>query len=200
MKYVPWYYTEKSEESMSDNQFSLLNSGIQTHLKLLCQKTGLDASEENLNKLAEGWLKKENAFNSQMDEYHLQEVDEFARISEHACIVLTLSGSLLRIAELETPDQFARLIEYTSIGQRTDVPLTSRNLSSVLHSDIHLGEVIEFDQGPVKKTSPAYRIAVARSEDGSKNDALLEEVTKILSDEFLQINMDTLIIEKDDQE
>ena len=181
-----------------DSQFSLLNSNIQEHIRRICKKSNIDASEETLDALAGGWLKKESAFNSQMDEYHLQEVDTFERGTEYACIILTQSGSLIRIAELEEPDSQDRLVEYTSIGQRTDVPLTSRNLESKLRKDVHLGEPVYFDQGPVKQTSPVYRIAIANPDIQNKTDALLEEVTKILSDEFLQINMDTDIEQRND--
>jgi hypothetical protein len=58
-----------------------------------------------------------------------------------------------------------------------------------------VGGSAEFLLGPIKKSSPVYKIAVVREEMPlEEEEEFLSEVTQIMADDFVEINK-TLIIE-----
>ena len=105
---------------------------------------------------------------------------------------MTYSGSLLTIGPIADD---GRNVEYASVGLRTDVPESAEKEGSVISSDISVGGVVEFLVGPIKKSSPVYKIAVVKDEMPiEEEEELLSDVTQILMDDFVEVNK-TLIIE-----
>ena len=102
------------------------------------------------------------------------------------------SGSLLSIGPIGDD---GRKVEYASVGLRTDVPESAEKEGSVISSNILVGGQVDFLIGPIKKSSPVYKIAVVSEEmPMEEEEELLSDVTQVLMDEFIEVNK-TLIIE-----
>ena len=105
---------------------------------------------------------------------------------------MTYSGSLITVGPI---GDNGRKVEYTSVGLRTDVPESAEAEGSVISTDVSIGDSVEFLVGPIKKSSPVYKIAVVKEEMPlEEEEELLSDVTQILMDEFVEVNK-TLIIE-----
>ncbi|RKX95573.1 MAG: hypothetical protein DRP84_03840 [Spirochaetes bacterium] len=163
-----------------------ISEEVQNHLKQLASSVELPEGEDALDVLAKGWLEKEKLFMSKMEEENLEEVDTYSADEKQGGLILTYSGSLLRIGPM---GEDGRNVEYYSIGLRTDVPEKAEKSGSVLEKNITIGEPMNFSVGPITKSSPVYKIAVVKEEMGpEKEEELLSEVTQILSDGFTEIN------------
>ena len=172
--------------------FSQVSEEVQNHLKQLVGSVKLPEGEDALEVLAKGWLEKEESFSSQIDERNLEESESFSVEEPRGGLILTYSGSLLKIGPI---DGEGRNVEYSSIGLRTDVPESAEKSGSVISSDILQGKQVDFLVGPIKKSSPVYKIALVKEEMPiEEEEELLSDVTKVLMDEFIEVNK-TLIIE-----
>jgi hypothetical protein len=165
---------------------------VQNHLKQLVGSVNLPEGEDALEILAKGWLEKEESFMSQINERNLEEASDFSVEEPRGGLLMTYSGSLLTIGPI---GENGRKVEYVSVGLRTDVPETAEKEGSVISSDISVGGVVDFLVGPIKKSSPVYKIAVVRDEMPlEEEEELLSDVTQVLMDEFVEVNK-TLIID-----
>ncbi|MDA3938799.1 MAG: hypothetical protein PF693_05760 [Spirochaetia bacterium] len=175
-----------------DEYFSEVSEEVQNHLKQLVGSVNLPSGADALEVLAKAWLEKEKVFMSQIRERNLEEADEFSVEEPRGALLMTYSGSLLTLGPIS---EDGRKVEYASVGLRSDVPDSAEKDGSVLSSDVSVGGSAEFLLGPIKKSSPVYKIAVVREEMPlEEEEEFLSEVTQIMADDFVEINK-TLIIE-----
>jgi hypothetical protein len=175
-----------------EEYFAQVSEDVQNHLKQLVGSVNLPKGEDALEILAKGWLEKEEMFNSQIVNSNLEESDSFSVEEPRGGLIMTYSGSLLTIGPIVDD---GRKVEYASVGLRTDVPESAEKEGSVISMDILQGEQADFLVGPIKKSSPVYKIALVKEEMPlEEEEELLSEVTRVLADDFVEINK-TLIID-----
>jgi len=175
-----------------DHYFAKVSEEVQNHLKQLVGTVNLPEGEDALEILAKGWLEKEDSFNFQLTERNLEETHDFSVEEPRGGLLMTYSGSLISIGPI---GEDGRKVEYVSVGLRTDVPESAEKEGSVISADISVGGIVEFLVGPIKKSSPVYKIAVVKDEMPlEEEEELLSDVTQVLMDEFIEVNK-TLIIE-----
>jgi len=107
--------------------------------------------------IAQGWLEKLAAFERIVADRGLKEATVFPEDAPDGAIALTFSGSLVTIGPLS---RRGRRIAYASIGGRTDVPEIQVKDNARLDGDLGGYAPAKFIKGPVKQTSPLYKIAM----------------------------------------
>ena len=166
---------------------------ILNHLESVVTSFGLDNDEETMDRLKAGWLEKEEAFNKEMANMGMEEIESFATYDERGVLALTYSGSLISIGPLVDGD---RRVDYTSIGFRRDVPESLTKEGAQLAEDLALDKDVVFDGGPIQKTSPLYKIVACPENLSSDEQAdLIQQATTMVIDTFADINQDTLSLE-----
>ena len=175
------------------NNFSKVSEKVQNHLKQLSGTIQIsDSTADPLEALAEGWLEKDQIFNSQIEENEMELSDSFSASEIRGALIMTYSGSLIKLGPL---DENGRETEYTSIGFRTDVPEFLQQSDAQLSENAESDKPVRFKNGPIEKSSPVYRIALVKEEmDSEEANELLTQVTHQLTEEFVEINK-TLISE-----
>jgi hypothetical protein len=69
------------------------------------------------------------------------------------------------------------------------VPETAETDDTDLAGDVGIDESAMFTNGPIKKSSPIFKIAVIVEEmDEEEQEELLAEVTQMLTDDFIEVN------------
>jgi len=177
--------TNKQEYPMSGT-YELLETKIQEHLQMILQSSGMENNENSLETLASAWKEKENSFAKQISRMEMEETEEISTDENCGFMVLTYSGSLLGSGPLTDE---GRTVLYVSVGMRKDVPEKAEKEGSVLKGPIRKGEPVEFSFGPVKQSSPVYRMAritdkVALEDQSDK----ISEATLIIAEEFIDVN------------
>ena len=163
---------------------------VREHVRLLAEPAGLKDVENAEELLAQGWLEKQQAFEHHTRERGMIPVDSFSKEETTGALVMTYSGSILSIGPIADGE---RDVAYASISVRRDVPQMSVKQDSRLALDVQTDEVVRFDEGPVKQTSPVYLIAVfQKALPPAKENAALVEVTQVLAERFVDINKETL--------
>ncbi len=170
---------------MGEN-YSAVADQVRDHLSGLVKSAGLPETDEALEALAQGWLEKQASFHEQTKANEMEETDVLELEDARGALVMTYSGSLLTIG----PESDAgRTVEYTSIGLRRDVPDAVTREASVLALDVRKDLAVEFEIGPIKKSSPVYAIAVAKEELAPEaEEELLGQVTMMLAEDFVEVN------------
>lgn len=159
---------------------------VQKHIRSIAGTAGLPDTEESYERFAEGWLEKRAVFEERVSDNGMEEREEFASDESHGGLLLTYSGSLLTIGPL-IDDK--RAVDYHSIGIRMDVPEEARAEETGLSEDVSIDAIATFTNGPVKSSSAIYAIAVAAGDlDPDEEVDLLAEVTRVLAEEFVEIN------------
>jgi len=159
---------------------------LQGHIKQLVKTSGLPQDEESEEKIAQGWLEKSRVFEEKITEFNMEEVESLEEDEEAGALVLTYSGSLVTVGPLV---EGVRDVQYSSIGLRKDVPESATREDSVLNGDIVLDEIIEFQHGPVKSTSPVFRIAIApEGMSPEEQQKTITEATQVITEEFIEVN------------
>jgi len=70
-----------------------------------------------------------------------------------------------------------------------DVPEKAEKAGSILKTDIKIGESVEFSKGPIKQSSPAYRIARISNKVAIEDQTeQISEATLIIAEEFIDVN------------
>ncbi len=166
---------------------------ILNHLESVITTFGLEDNKETLDKLKAGWLEKEEAFNHEMANLGMEEIEFFETFDKRGAMALTYSGSLISIGPIVDGD---RRVDYTSIGVRRDVPESLTKEGAQLAEDLELDKGVMFDGGPIQKTSPVYKI-VACPENLSSADQsdLIQQATTMIIDTFADINQESLMLE-----
>ena len=166
---------------------------IQKHLKNVVKTFGLESDEETMDRLITGWIDKEDTFKEQMFNLGMEETGFFESTDDRGSLALTYSGSLISIGPLINGD---RKIDYTSIGFRHDVPETLTKEGSSLAENVVLDKGISFKDGPIKQTSPIYKMVVCPdSLSIEEQEDVIEQATTMIIDSFADINQETLIID-----
>jgi len=103
-----------------------------------------------------------------------------------APLALTYSGSLVNIGPIK---EDGRTVEYTSIGLRADVPEAASKDGSIITGEVKIDGCIDFEVGPVKSTSPIYKIAVCKGDlDAGAQEEKINNATMVLKSEFVNVN------------
>ena len=164
---------------------------IKRHLNDVIKTFGLESDEETMDRLIGGWLDKEESFKEQMFNLGMEETGSFESSDDRGALALTYSGSLISIGPLNDGD---RKVDYTSIGFRQDVPETLTKEGCTLLENIILDKGIQFSEGPLKKTSPIYKIVVCpESLSIEDQEDIIEQATTMIIDSFADINHDTIL-------
>ncbi len=165
---------------------------IQRHLHSVIKTFGLESDEETMDRLVNGWMEKEESFKEQMFNLGMEEVGLFGSGDERGSLALTYSGSLISIGPVLDGD---RKVDYTSIGFRQDVPETLTKEGCALSEDVMLDRGIVFNGGPIKQTSPIYKIVVCPdSLSLEEQEDMVEQATTMIIDSFADINQDTILL------
>lgn len=171
-------------------KFDSLVPEVQGHIRNLVKTAKLEdddkSFDEALEMLSEGWLEKQQSFYEQTKRHDMEEAESLDMDDPRGALIMTYSGSLLSIG----PEQNDyRTVDYLSIGLRKDVPESASDESSVLSKNIEKGASVEFEKGPIIKSSAAFAIAIFKEElEPEQEEELLDEVTMILAQDFASIN------------
>ncbi len=159
---------------------------VRDHLRQLTRTAGLPDSEESVEAIARGWLEKKGSFEEQVARMSMEEVEFLDRGDERGALVMTYSGSLLKIGPLLDG---RRKVEYASIGLRKDVPELASKEGSELDGDVEVDANVVFAVGPIRKSSPAFTIAVLTEEmSPQEEEEKLAQATQLLTREFVEVN------------
>lgn len=166
--------------------YESLDSNIQEHLQMILKSSGMEQGDKSLDVLAAAWKEKESSFTKQITKMQMEETDFISFEEGSGFMVLTYSGSLIgsgpRIDDKRT-------ILYVSVGMRKDVPEKAEKEGSVLAGDIKIGESVEFTKGPIKQSSPVYRIARISDKVALEDQTeQISEATLIIAEEFIDVN------------
>ncbi len=159
---------------------------VRNHLRQLTRSAGLPDTDESIEAIARGWLEKKSSFEEQVSRMNMEEVDFLDREDERGSLVMTYSGSLLKIGPLL---EEGRKVEYASIGLRKDVPELASKDGSQLDSDVEVDANVVFSVGPIKKSSPVFTIAILNEEMSlEEQEEKLAQATQLLTQEFVEVN------------
>jgi hypothetical protein len=159
---------------------------LREHLRSIAGSGVQGSDEEYIEAIAGAWLEKRDIFDKQVADAGMEPAETFAHDSERGALLMTYSGSLLTIGPLR---EDVRRVEYSSIGLRHDVPDGADHDAARLAVDVTLDNPAEFAEGPVKQSSPIYRIAIAPPGTSTDDEeVLLSNVTKVVTREFVDVN------------
>jgi len=165
---------------------------IHDHIRQITSTSGLPDTEESVEAIAKAWLEKQRIFEQKLSEMEMEEAEDFSADEERGALLLTYSGSIITVGPLV---EDRRRAEYASIGLRQDVPASAVEDESMLAEDIEIDEPVAFKRGPIRKSSPIYKIAVYKEElDPEEEEKKLAEATQILTEEFVEVNK-TIVLE-----
>ena len=171
--------------------YDSLDEKIQEHLQYILKSSGMQEGEKSLEILAASWKEKESSFTKQITRMDMEEADMISSDDECGFMALTYSGSLVGSGPVI---EGGRTVLYVSVGMRKDVPEKAEKTGSILSSDIKIGESIEFSKGPIKQSSPVYRIARVSNKIAIEDQTeKISEATLIIAEEFIDVNK-TIII------
>jgi nucleoid DNA-binding protein len=174
--------------------FDQLPEFIKPHIESITKTSGLPYSEEFVDLIAKNWLEKKRMFEEQTILLRMVHINSLSRDTRRAALMLTYSGSLISIG---IPAGNKRWAEYASIGLREDVPNIVVKTDAVLGADIHQNGAVEFESGPVKKSSPLLTVAACGEEVSSaEQENRIREATIFLTNGFVKLNR-TLISSKE---
>ncbi len=172
-----------------NTDYTSLPAEIRTHLRGLMKETDLPDSEESFNRLASAWLEKEKLFTGQIGALDMELSELVPENDERGMLLLTNSGSLVSL----WPEQKdSRVMEYASIALRSDVPDIVKGGGITIEGVVKRSKSLNLKNGPLKQTSPIYRIAVCSTElDVGEQEKRIREATIFLTNGFTRINKKT---------
>jgi hypothetical protein len=166
--------------------YDSLDEKIQEHLQYIIKSSGMEQGDQSLEVLAASWKEKESSFTKQITRMDMEETDMISADEECGFMILTYSGSLIGSGPVI---ENGRTVLYVSVGMRKDVPEKAEKTGSVLKKDIKTGESVEFSIGPIKQSSPAYRIARISDKIAIEDQTeKISEATLIIAEEFVDVN------------
>jgi hypothetical protein len=162
------------------------NDKIRQHIQQLVKSAGLPDTEESIENLERAWQEKLDSFEKQVEERDMEQVEEFDAEDERGALLMTYSGSLINLGPRGDNGRF---VAYHSIGMRNDVPESAETDNTDLAGDLQVDDGAVFTNGPIKKSSPIFKIAVIVEEMGEEEqEELLAEVTQTLTEDFIEVN------------
>ncbi|QEN09243.1 hypothetical protein EXM22_15110 [Oceanispirochaeta crateris] len=163
---------------------------VSAHLKEAATRFGLEKNPEVDQALEQCWTEKMEVFEQEMIDLGMDEVDDFDPLDERAALFLTYSGSLLSLSPLS---QGEREVYYTSIGLRKDVPESLKVDHANIAETACLGRSLSFKEGPLKQTSPLYKIVVPpMSLTKEDQTCLIEDAVTVITEKFVNMNHDAM--------
>lgn len=175
----------ETEEAVETN-LEQIPERIQPHIREITRTSGLENSEESVEKIAGGWLEKQKLFSEQIAAMGMEEVEELDKDCPDGALAMTWSGSLVNLGPAK---EDGRSVEYSSIGLRADVPESAASDGAELENTITVDNPIDFISGPVKSTSPIHKIAVCRGDlDADEQEEKINNATMLLKEEFVNVN------------
>lgn len=167
---------------------------IQNHIREITKTSGLPNNEDSVAQIAMAWIEKKSSFEDKIESMNMQEVENFEKDNERGAIALTYSGSLINIGP-KVDD--ARNVEYASIGLRKDVPELVSKENCKLANDINIDDKIDFEDGPVKSTSPIFKIAICKDSVAPEDEEeVLKKTATVIMDDFVEVNKTIMIDEE----
>lgn len=159
---------------------------IRAHIRKITATSGLPDEEDSIDRIAAGWLEKQQAFEAKMAQLSMDDWDEYAKEEERGALIMTYSGSLLTLGPLVNEHRSA---DYLSIGLRQDVPSSASDPESRLAEDVRIDSPVVFAKGPVHQTSSVFKIAVLTADLEPEEEARqLQEATQVLTGQFVEAN------------
>lgn len=163
---------------------------IKTHIKEVIKTSSLPDTDESFDNLINGWLEKKHSFEDKMIDMGMEETNELEKDDKRAALALTYSGSLITLGPLVDG---IRTIDYTSIGFRDDVPGSLTLEDCDLTSNISIDMPITFNRGPIKQTSPIFKIVTCtESLSSDEQSDMVKEATTIIIDDFVNVNKEIM--------
>jgi nucleoid DNA-binding protein len=169
-----------------DQSIQNLPEHIIKHLEGVTKSSGLPDNKESFEKIAKNWVEKKAIFESQIKLLDMYDVKTLGKDDKKGAILLTYSGSLISISPISGKK---RWVEYASIKLRSDVPEIVKVQDTNLQTDMNVDKVVEFSEGPIKSTSPIFKIVVCKDDvklDEQENR--IREATIFLTNGFVKIN------------
>jgi hypothetical protein len=161
---------------------------IQGHIRQITKTSGLPDTDMSVDMIAQGWLEKKDRFEKLMSRMGLEEIDLLEKADPRGCLAMTYSGSLINIGPLRDG---GRTAQYASIGLRQDVPEIATETGSELAVDVTEGTPVSFTRGPIKSSSPVYKIAATTEDmDLEEQERQITKATQILTRQFVEVNKD----------
>ena len=162
-----------------------LPEAVQAHLLNLIKGSGLADTPEFRSRLAHIWDRKCTLFEQQINYLDMELAEKIEAQDRRAMIILTYSGSIVSVGPLKN----TRDVEYASIHLRADVPKSVIVSETNLEGGAAVNKPVCFSAGAIKKTSPAYMIAVCGSSlsDDVQSERVREAMI-FLTNGFLKIN------------
>lgn len=178
-----------------NNSFTLLPAKIQRQIISITKSSSLPFNDDSILKMTLLWLKKEKYFQQELTKFNFVEVDYVEINDKNGAIIMTYSGSLLKIS----PEiNGRRQVKYTSIGLRKDVPDNIIVDNVKLAYDIIKDEPIDFIGGKIKVTSPVYKIGVCKKNASLKKQTdSVDKVTDFIMKNFIELNRQ--YVDEDDE-
>jgi len=175
---------QRRRETMGEFLYQIPEQ-LHAHIHEIARTSGLPPGDESVELIAGAWLEKKRKFEEKTGALNMEEIDCFPLDDERGALVMTYSGSLVLIGPLV---EGVRKAQYISIGLRKDVPDIVDKTGSRLAKDASVDETVEFDIGPVKSTSPVFKIAVlAERLPAIEQQERISEATRVISEEFVEV-------------
>jgi hypothetical protein len=160
--------------------------GLRKYIDAIAKDVGFPEGETFRERIAECWIGKKEVFETQVEKFNLKQDAVLMKNDPGGALALTCSGSLVHIGPL---NQGRRNVVYSSLGFRIEQSVASRNTESILKEDIAVDRPIVFEKGPVKKTSPVYKLAVCvNSLDLAAQEDLLVQLAAAVEGLMLEKN------------
>ncbi|MBN2323682.1 MAG: HU family DNA-binding protein [Spirochaetes bacterium] len=177
-----------------ETAFERIPDYIKPHLQSVTKTSGLPDTRQSLEAISEAWLEKRRIFREQTKTLHMEEIDSIEAEDPRGALVLTYSGSLLGIGTISEQGRWA---EYASIGLRKDVPDILTSDRATVAGPIEKNRPVEFENGPIKKSSPALIVAVTeRGVPPAEQQKRIREAVSFLTNGFVKINRTLLMLTK----
>ncbi len=167
---------------------SQLTPAIRSHLDGLIRNSGLPETDESREEMARVWFEKKSMFEGQIRALDMQELERFSADDPRGALLLTWSGSLLSMGPRQAGTA-GRMMEYSSIELRTDVPHLARAARGAVRPDLALGELAQLREGPIASTSALLKIAACNAAvPPEEQEKRIREATIFLTNGFVRIN------------
>jgi hypothetical protein len=159
---------------------------LHKYIEAILKDVGFPEEESFRERIAECWIEKKDVFETQVAKFNLKEDVALSKNDPRGALALTCSGSLVHIGPLKAGK---RSVIYSSLGFRVEQKEASRNTESVLKEDLSVDKPIVFEKGPVKKTSPVYKLASClNSLDLAMQEDLLSQLASAVESLMLEKN------------
>ena len=166
--------------------YNQLPDSIQEHIRLIARDFEVPDALDTLETVAEAWLDKKKIFEDEIRKADMVEVSTLSAGDENGALVMTYSGSLVDLGPI---DGGKRNVRYTSIGYRKNRPAHAESKGTNLVSDMEVDATAQFDEGPIKRTSQVFKIAVCQGDLDHNQKAKNISTTKtLIEDRFIEVN------------